>query len=285
MADYWKSQPRKFCDFCKCWITDNKPSVDFHEKGKRHQENVEKKIGELRKKGQKDYETKRKMDSDFRKMNEAALHAYQKDIARDPSLAKAKELEFHKTIPEPELPLPRLKMPRSSKAPQKQGKKSFKFKNAMGGNVKNKGTVKSWFEGKTETGNTYYWDSESGESVWERPAEGFVSLAEQERQKKARSESSCATEGPVYKGEPYGKWEKVETNQPEAVDLQLPVQKEVIEFKIAFDNSDSKVSFKEKTVSSIGGKDVAKEGASAIFKKRKFSADSKRNVRRKAEED
>ena len=24
-AEYWKSQPRKLCDFCKCWITDNKP--------------------------------------------------------------------------------------------------------------------------------------------------------------------------------------------------------------------------------------------------------------------
>lgn len=24
-SEYWKSVPRKFCDFCKCWITDNKP--------------------------------------------------------------------------------------------------------------------------------------------------------------------------------------------------------------------------------------------------------------------
>ena len=24
-AEYWKSQPRKLCEFCKCWITDNKP--------------------------------------------------------------------------------------------------------------------------------------------------------------------------------------------------------------------------------------------------------------------
>lgn len=24
-TDYWKSNERKFCDFCKCWITDNKP--------------------------------------------------------------------------------------------------------------------------------------------------------------------------------------------------------------------------------------------------------------------
>lgn len=24
-ADYWKSQPKKFCDYCKCWIADNRP--------------------------------------------------------------------------------------------------------------------------------------------------------------------------------------------------------------------------------------------------------------------
>lgn len=24
-ADYWVSQTRKYCEFCKCWITDNRP--------------------------------------------------------------------------------------------------------------------------------------------------------------------------------------------------------------------------------------------------------------------
>ena len=24
-AEYWVSQAKKFCEFCKCWITDNKP--------------------------------------------------------------------------------------------------------------------------------------------------------------------------------------------------------------------------------------------------------------------
>ena len=24
MTEYWKSQAKKFCDFCKCWISDNK---------------------------------------------------------------------------------------------------------------------------------------------------------------------------------------------------------------------------------------------------------------------
>lgn len=24
-TEYWQSQAKKFCDFCKCWLTDNKP--------------------------------------------------------------------------------------------------------------------------------------------------------------------------------------------------------------------------------------------------------------------
>ena len=28
MTEYWKSQAKKFCDFCKCWISDNK-AVSF----------------------------------------------------------------------------------------------------------------------------------------------------------------------------------------------------------------------------------------------------------------
>ncbi|XP_016420041.1 WW domain-binding protein 4-like [Sinocyclocheilus rhinocerous] len=47
MADYWKSQPRKFCQYCKCWIADNKPSIEFHERGKNHKENVAAKISEV----------------------------------------------------------------------------------------------------------------------------------------------------------------------------------------------------------------------------------------------
>jgi len=29
MADYWKSQPRHFCEFCKCWTADNKAVIYF----------------------------------------------------------------------------------------------------------------------------------------------------------------------------------------------------------------------------------------------------------------
>lgn len=83
MADYWKSQGRKFCDFCKCWLADNKPSIEFHENGKKHKENVEKRLKEIRKNSVKQAKQQQKFDDDIKKMENAAMAAYLKDVEND----------------------------------------------------------------------------------------------------------------------------------------------------------------------------------------------------------
>ena len=80
MADYWKSQARKFCDFCKCWIADNKPSIEFHESGKKHKENVSKRLKEIHKNSAKQAKAQKKFDNDIEKMEKAAMAAYLKDV-------------------------------------------------------------------------------------------------------------------------------------------------------------------------------------------------------------
>lgn len=80
MADYWKSQGRKFCDFCKCWIADNKPSIDFHEGGKKHKENVSKRLKEIHKNSAKQAKQNKKFEDDLKKMENAAMVAYLKDV-------------------------------------------------------------------------------------------------------------------------------------------------------------------------------------------------------------
>ncbi|XP_071565087.1 uncharacterized protein [Temnothorax nylanderi] len=80
MADYWKSQGRKFCDFCKCWIADNKPSIDFHEGGKKHKENVSKRLKEIHKNSAKEAKQNKKFVDDLKKMENAAMAAYLKDV-------------------------------------------------------------------------------------------------------------------------------------------------------------------------------------------------------------
>jgi WW domain-binding protein 4 len=44
MADYWKSNAKKYCEFCKVWIADNKASVNIHESGRKHKDAVKAKL-------------------------------------------------------------------------------------------------------------------------------------------------------------------------------------------------------------------------------------------------
>lgn len=105
MADYWKSQDRKFCDFCKCWIADNKPSIQFHESGKKHQENVTKRLSEISKKSIVDQKKREEDNADFKKMEEDALKAYMKDIDRGGDYS-TQLLKEKYDIPVPEIPAP-----------------------------------------------------------------------------------------------------------------------------------------------------------------------------------
>ncbi|XP_059478064.1 WW domain-binding protein 4-like isoform X3 [Neocloeon triangulifer] len=80
MADYWKSTEKKFCDFCKCWIANNRASIDFHEKGKRHIGNVEKKIKDIGRKSQKDQKAKDYEARQVKMMEQNAMKSYMNDV-------------------------------------------------------------------------------------------------------------------------------------------------------------------------------------------------------------
>ncbi|XP_069745672.1 WW domain-binding protein 4 [Narcine bancroftii] len=147
MADYWKSQPKKFCEYCKCWIADNKPSVEFHERGKNHQENVARKISEIKKKSldkAKDSETRAK---EFADMENAAMKAYQEDLKRLGVNISA-----------------------SSSSSTTEKKPAVKDSDTQHGTKQNKTNV--WVEGVSPEGYTYYYNTGTGESQWEKP-EGF----------------------------------------------------------------------------------------------------------------
>eukprot|EP00123_Amoebidium_parasiticum_P011938 comp21003_c0_seq1/m.28185 comp21003_c0_seq1/g.28185 ORF comp21003_c0_seq1/g.28185 comp21003_c0_seq1/m.28185 type:complete len:233 (-) comp21003_c0_seq1:726-1424(-) len=88
MADYWKSNPRHFCDFCKVWIADNKPSRDHHEKGVKHKKAVEDFIKNSRKQGAAKQKEQAEMDKQLEAIEKAALSSYKDDIADDPSLGR-----------------------------------------------------------------------------------------------------------------------------------------------------------------------------------------------------
>ncbi|CAG5093705.1 Similar to WBP4: WW domain-binding protein 4 (Gallus gallus) [Cotesia congregata] len=80
MADYWQSQDRKFCDFCKCWIADNRASIDFHKNGKKHKESASKRVKMIYKNSTKQTKIQKKIECDLENMEKAALAAYIKDL-------------------------------------------------------------------------------------------------------------------------------------------------------------------------------------------------------------
>jgi len=86
MTEYWKSIAKKYCDFCKCWITDNKASVQFHNSGQKHQDAVKRRLSELTKKGEIEYRNQQQVNTDLKRMEEAALKAYHKDLTSNPDL-------------------------------------------------------------------------------------------------------------------------------------------------------------------------------------------------------
>lgn len=80
MASYWKSTGKKRCDICECWIADNKASIEFHERGKKHQEKKQKKINSLTRKSKIQNEFNQKADYFLRKMEQGAMKKYREDL-------------------------------------------------------------------------------------------------------------------------------------------------------------------------------------------------------------
>ncbi|XP_038658720.1 WW domain-binding protein 4 isoform X4 [Scyliorhinus canicula] len=153
-ADYWKSQPKKFCDYCKCWIADNKPSVEFHERGKNHQENVTRKISEIKRKSLEKAKDEERRAKEFAEMENAAMKAYQEDLKR---LGVNVSASSSSTTTE--------KKPASSSTTEKKpAVKAPDEQRTTKPNIEN-----IWVQGVSPEGYFYYYNSKTGESRWEKP--------------------------------------------------------------------------------------------------------------------
>ena len=293
MSEYWKSIPKKFCDVCKCWFTDNKASVEFHERGLRHQNNVKKKLAELTKRNQVQKHATDKYNAELMKIEAAAMGAFAKDIAADPT--KARELSTSKSF--------------ASSLKEQRDKPSTSLGGSRFGGVSNLGSDESatvqwgkekaldtittkmekkaqWLESKTAEGKPYYWNRKTLETKWEPPKAGYLTMEEQ--QKLGINRDNVPLIGvPGYKHNPYGQWQSVsedKSNVKKLPDLQLPKgsgptvdDSNILEIHV--DPDEEKFEFKEKTVETISN--TASGAVAFSFKKRKFAEKAVRNIRKR----
>ncbi|PSN55250.1 hypothetical protein C0J52_05858 [Blattella germanica] len=248
----------------------------------------------------------------MKKMEEAALKAYMKDVETNP--------DFTSQLIKDKMAQKKEKVKQETSAVVKTETEDRAETAPSCSEVKAE-PAKLWYEAQSEEGHTYYWHLETGESRWLPPEEGYLSIAEQkdiekkelirqveeEKKKKAEEERLKEEErarlerekmkslrlkeekksieypmpiiGPAPKPDPYGAWKPVDNRIPEPVDLQLPEQ-EFLQIKIPV-AAEPQVKFKEKIISSLG-EDEGDSGS--VFKKRKFNSNPKRNMRQRLDE-
>lgn len=163
-------------------MADNKPSRDFHERGKRHQESVKRKLDDMRKKGIEDAKNDREVKSYLAEMEREALKKFKQDLVQDPMLAA------HYGVQASAIQIPRApsylgrtdssanqnhqKKPTDKKEPKKKKGEAIYPQpnpNAPPEETPTPQVHGDWQEVTTDDGHLYYWNCKTGESSWHLP--------------------------------------------------------------------------------------------------------------------
>uniref|UniRef100_A0A061QZT2 WW domain-binding protein 4 n=1 Tax=Tetraselmis sp. GSL018 TaxID=582737 RepID=A0A061QZT2_9CHLO len=80
MTEFWVSQKRHWCEYCKVWLNDTISARSTHENGVKHQENVARKLREMRQKGDAEKKEQELLKQSWSSIEAKAKAQYEKDI-------------------------------------------------------------------------------------------------------------------------------------------------------------------------------------------------------------
>lgn len=100
MTEYWVSQGKKWCDFCKIFIANNPLSIRTHDLGQRHKDNVTKRLASMRKESAARDKEQKNAAHAIEQIEDKAKRSYQKDLASfEADKSTSHSSEVHKRGP------------------------------------------------------------------------------------------------------------------------------------------------------------------------------------------
>ena len=153
MTEYWVSQARHWCEYCKIFINGSKASIAFHENGKKHKETVEYFMRDMRKRGRE------------RRAEEAELSKEMQKIERDALRQHLRE-DCHPGTKPGSAAGP-------SQPPPDRAKRIAELEEQIRAAREGKAAASKsgWRAVTNPDGKIYYVKPETGEMTWERPEE------------------------------------------------------------------------------------------------------------------
>ncbi|PSC76250.1 nucleic acid binding [Micractinium conductrix] len=79
MTEFWVSQKNKWCEYCKCWLKDTAQSWAVHERGSGHQENVTRRLRDMRLKADQEKRDEAELVVTLGKVEAEAQKRYEQD--------------------------------------------------------------------------------------------------------------------------------------------------------------------------------------------------------------
>ena len=194
MTEYWVSQARHWCEYCRIYIAGNKSSIAFHENGKKHKEIVELSLRDMRMRGRERRIEQSDLQKELDKIERNALKDYMHhDVAKEARPAAKAEVPADRAARLAELEA-RMTADRMARA----------FSAAAGGGALPAG----WRAMTNPDGKVFFMNDENGAMQWEKPGAPAATGAPATGAARPSAQGASSSEPPPATNAVSGGWQQ-----------------------------------------------------------------------------